>query len=248
MRASTLKQLVACVLACGLAGACQKDAPASSQDTGATQQGNNNGQANNGVEIPNPHPTDITAGEEVDAQVGVTPLVEPPSRARRRMDLDQLDATLRRATGGLGWTETRNGQEVNLFVDLAATLGKPDFIESTTEDLEPSALFLKFMDDAARSTCARLITRELAADPGDPMFLFIHAQPRDSLATQPDRVEKNLRALLMSFHGRHLDAGAPELQPWKWLMQSVEHTGGQPVDAWRAVCVALINHPDFFTY
>ncbi|MFM2153047.1 MAG: hypothetical protein RL199_1482, partial [Pseudomonadota bacterium] len=49
------------------------------------------------------------------------PADEPPFRSRRRLDLDQLDASLRRVTG-FGWTEQRGSQEVNLFDELAASL------------------------------------------------------------------------------------------------------------------------------
>ncbi|MEZ4467376.1 MAG: hypothetical protein R3F43_23755 [bacterium] len=61
------------------------------------------------------------------------------------------------ASGGTGWTETRGATEVDLFEELAATLGRPDYVQVTTEDLDPSALFLKFLDDAARSVCARTV-------------------------------------------------------------------------------------------
>ena len=99
----------------------------------------------------------------------LAPPVEPPvaeARARRRMNLDQLDAAFRRTSGGIGWTEMRGNREVNLLVELSATLGKPDYVQITTEDLDPSALFNKFLDDAARSICERMITH--GRGPGRP--------------------------------------------------------------------------------
>ena len=42
--------------------------------------------------------------------------------------------------------------------------------------------------------------------------------------------------------------GSPDLASWTWLMESTLHVNPDPVESWRAVCVALINHPDFYTY
>ena len=39
------------------------------------------------------------------------------------MDIDQLDTAIRQVTGGIGWTERRGNTTVNLFEELAGTLG-----------------------------------------------------------------------------------------------------------------------------
>jgi hypothetical protein len=85
----------------------------------------------------------------------VVHLLEPEAvpvleRPRRRMNLEQLDRAIQQVSGGLMWSERRNNNDVNLFESLSSTLGKPDFIEQTHEDLTPSSLFIKFLDDAAR--------------------------------------------------------------------------------------------------
>ena len=170
-----------------------------------------------------------------------------PTRRRRRMDLDQLDAAIRAVTGGIGWTERQGSRDVNLFEQLASTLGKPDYIQITEENLEPSAMFQKFLDDAARSVCDRLIQEEAQRPPEDRVF-FVHADPSTTIAVSPDRVDRNLQALLLRFHGRHLAVDAPELEPWRWLVRSAEHVTSEPVEVWRTVCVGLFTHPDFYTY
>ncbi|MCA9567625.1 MAG: hypothetical protein KC656_07275, partial [Myxococcales bacterium] len=52
-----------------------------------------------------------------------TPDAASPTREVRRMDIDQLDAAIRRSTGGIGWTEVgSDGVEVDLFEQLSLTL------------------------------------------------------------------------------------------------------------------------------
>ncbi|MFO0729031.1 MAG: hypothetical protein U1E65_34950 [Myxococcota bacterium] len=182
---------------------------------------------------------------------GVIKEPPPPSeaglRSRRRMDLDQLDAAVTQVTGGIGWTEQRGNSRVDLFQDLAATLGKPDFAGRTEEDLVPSAMFQKFLDDAARAVCTQLVTEDPGRADGSRTF-FTAATVDDTYQKSPAAVEANLRALLLRFHGRKIAPGATELDPWTWLMKSAEHAHVSPANTWRAVCIALIVHPDFYSY
>ena len=199
---------------------------------------------------PSASPVDVPVGVG-DPHGGVLIPPEPPPevepRARRRMDLDQLDHAIRQVTGGIGWTEMRGQTEVNLFVELAATLGKPDFLARTEEDLVPSAMFQKFLDDAARSSCQALM-RDDPDRPTAARTFFIEAAPEDTLTNDREAVEKNLRALLLRFHGRRLAADDAGLEPWTWFFSRAEHTGISPAGTWRAVCVSLMTHPDFYLY
>ncbi len=193
---------------------------------------------------PAPVSVGVTLGGQVDLHPE-PPQPEAPHRQRRRMDLDQLDAAIRTVTGGLGWTETRAGREVNLFQDLSSTLGKPDFLTITEEDLSPSAMFQKFLDDASRTVCTQLIEE----DPNrETKTFFVEAGPEDRYSEQPERVVQNLQQLLLRFHGRKVAADAPELQPWTWLMRSAEHVTPDQAEVWRTVCVGMMTHPDFYTY
>lgn len=184
----------------------------------------------------------------------VTPLPTEQVRLRRRLDLDQLDASIRRVSGGIGWTEMRNGQEINLFEDLASTMGKPDFINSTSEDLDPSIIFQKFLGDAARTVCDRVMEREVALAPGQgERSLFITISPNEDPRQAKDKAEQNIKALMLRFHGRYLGpeddhAQDPRFKSWSWLLESSLHTGSSPAHAWRAVCVGMMTHPDFYMY
>lgn len=186
----------------------------------------------------------VTTTPPVDAPID--PLAEPSIRARRRMDLDQLNAAIRRVTGGIGWTETRGEVEVDLFEELSLTLGKPNFIGTTREDLAPGAMFQKFLADAARSVCTRLIDRE--QNSSEHIF-FVHATPRTTWARDPVAVNENLSALLLRFHGVDVAPDSTELNNWQWLFQSAESVSpDDPSAVWKTICVALLTHPDFFTY
>ncbi|MBN8613642.1 MAG: hypothetical protein J0L92_23805 [Deltaproteobacteria bacterium] len=171
-----------------------------------------------------------------------------PARARHRMDVDQLDASLFAATG-MRWEVGTTNQ----LTRFRATLGVPNFATSTHEDLEPSPLFLKFVDDAARSVCTRLLDAETAATRTSSVFL-VHADIDDRLPADQDAIDDNLAMLLARFHSRVIEPGSEELDPWRSLWSAslaltaneMGETDGET--AWRTVCVALIDHPDFYLY
>ncbi len=174
--------------------------------------------------------------------------VEPPDpqaegRVRRRMDIDQLNASLRAVTGGIGWDDGDDDQ----IEELASTLGRPDYASSTHEDLAPGLLFNKFLDDAANHVCQELLDREAVPSP-DNVFL-VDADLTDTSASDAAAIEANLQSALLRFHGRSLPSGDPQLEPWRFLFDTtVEVTGGDTFAGWRSVCIGLIIHPDFTLY
>lgn len=201
----------------------------------------------------------VTAGEPTSVEL--LPPVEVEFRPRRRMNIDQLSDAVRRVSGGIGWT---NPQGADNFQNLAATLGKPDYIQRTVEELEPTVLFQKFLEDAARDVCSRMLSADLAAwereqaiasgeaeaDPDDPVparILLKHVGPTDTIADAPDAVDANLRHLLAWFHNREAldDASLAHL---KWLVESAAFVTGEPTQSWLGVCGVLFTHPDFYTY
>jgi len=151
------------------------------------------------------------------------------------MNIDQLDVAMRLASGGIGWTEQRGAYIAPLFVELSATLGKPDFVEITHETLEPTPLFLKFLDDAARSICGKMVEADRAAPEAEQILLG-------------DDVDQRLSTLLLRFHSRRVTPDDPRIGTWRWLHQSATFATQDPTAAWYAVCVALFTHPDFYSY
>lgn len=188
----------------------------------------------------------VDEAHEVSGEAtGPFTLAPPTTRSLRRMDIDQLHATISDVTGGIEWTDPLNGTP--LFFSLRATLGKPDYALMTAENLSPTALFQKFLNDAARQVCHKLMNRELN-NPEAEKILFSHAAPGDTYADAPEKIRTNLRALLLRFHGRHLAPGDPGVELWRWLYEAAEHSGEGSAIAWRTVCAGLMSHPDFYLY
>ncbi|MGE0790885.1 MAG: hypothetical protein AB7S26_34745 [Sandaracinaceae bacterium] len=195
-----------------------------------------------------------------------------PWRALHRMDVDQLDDSIREVTGnrvdgelvgGIGWDRwaTRTGGEYyvaeNYFETYGDTLGVPDYINSSTEDRSVSLLFEKFLDDAARDVCRRLVDREAGEGrpyDGDPQGIFSPVDlTSDTEPSQAD-VDQALSSLLLRFHGRPIEPSDQQLDPWRAHVDRLNTAiaaADPPIPArraWEGVCVALITHPDFYTY
>ncbi len=185
-------------------------------------------------------PVDFGEGQPAE----VAPVPEPSTRPRRRVDINQLDALLRGVTEGVYWSETDAPGGDNLLDELSGTLGVPDYSVMTSEDLQPSLIFQKYLGDAARSVCQQLEERE--QEPGAPAVLWERAGPTDTWESAPERIDANLGRLLLRFHGRSVGPDSTRLPPWRWLFQSAYHVSSDTAVAWRTVCVGLITHPDFY--
>jgi hypothetical protein len=197
---------------------------------------------------PDPDPVGVTMNPHADGHLlPIPPAPDEGLRGRRRMDIDQLDASIQRVTGGIAWTEGAGIGGDNLFVKLASTLGKPDFLDITQEDLSVSLLFTKFLGDAARSVCGKLVQSELSAAASERV-LMVFVSPETSPGEDAAAIEANMRYLLLRYHGQDLAVGDAGLSQWSWLFESTLHVSGNPATAWQAVCVALITHPDFYSY
>lgn len=186
-----------------------------------------------------PPAVQVTPTEAVD--LGSTAMV---GRSLKRMDIDQLDASLVQLTG-VRWTEVVDGETVALFEELSGSLGKPDYQASTDEDRTPGLLFEKFLDDAARKTCRELVAREQSPGAEDRRFL-VHAQLIDRPGTGDAAIDANLSEALLRFHGHR--ATDEERAAWRGLFDAVHDATGDTAESWRAVCVALLTHPSFYGY
>ena len=200
--------------------------------------------------------------ESFDDEEGeVVQLFEPEAvpvleRPRRRLNLDQLDRAIRQVSGGLMWSERRNNNDVNLFESLASTLGKPDFIQQTNEDLSPSSLFIKFLDDAARQVCGKRIDMDLEAIANlqtdmDTLAVSLWGplNPEGNDQATPELINQQIRTLVLRFHSHTLPEGeSPRLAYWRWLFETASLVDHNPISGWRALCIGLITHPDFYSY
>ena len=62
----------------------------------------------------------------------------------------------------------------------------------------------------------------------------------------PAALDETLRAAILRFHGQRVEAEA--LAPWRTLLDTVYDDSRDMRMAWRAVCVGLITHPDFYSF
>jgi len=238
-----LSILSALTLSLGLAlagcnGPVEPAAPSQAQAPAAVQPSTSDDSSSAGPVVVPVQTTD-------EGEIALIPVNEP-TRTRKRMNVYQLDAAIKKVTGGIGWVEVRNGKEVDLFEELAATLGRPDYILTTHEDLTPSVLLEKFVGDAARSVCDTLAEKERDQS-ADERVLISYASLTDTWEKDPAAVEENMRYLLMRYHGTYVEPGSSELNLWTWLFDASTMATGDPVKGWRAVCVGLISHPDFYS-
>lgn len=202
------------------------------------------------TEVPSPPdvPTVVPDSPEPLPDAGTDPLGDAPdptdaepTRVRRRMQIHQLDASIQEVTG-FSWEI--NGD--NQFEELSASLGVPDFVDRTAPDLEPGLLFQKFLDDAANHVCQELVDAEFG---GESSVFLTAVTPEDTSATNPSGVDQTLSDALLRFHGHSVAVGEPQLDSWRFLFDStMSVTGDDTMAAWRAVCIGLIVHPDFYQY
>lgn len=156
--------------------------------------------------------------EPATTELGMMPidhpeLERPAARRPRRLSHLQLRRSLE-AIFGTSWTE--GGHDV--LADLGPTLGDPDFHEITTENLDASPLYVKFMEDLAASVCSKAPLSRLAPT---------------------GRRDDDVRSLKLALHGEYVPPGQPGLEPLLTLYDA---------DGIRAVCVSLLAAPEFFLY
>jgi hypothetical protein len=199
----------------------------------------------------------------------VSPVDHPPidpgkgpitSAEPRRLTVDQLRRSFPIALG-----KDQNGEDITWKVagnkkgldQNADTLGEADYIITTEEILEPSPLYLKFADDAARSICDQALASDLTkATPADRTILR-RVEKADTVQTNPAGVDDNLRYLALRMHGvKVADDDAATVEPLRTLFTSTVDAfaaGGAPTEdhikeGWRVVCVALLTAPEFHIY
>ncbi len=210
------------------------------------------------------------------------PIGEPASmsghvgRAPRRLNVDQLRSSLLAATG-FTWvarrsvsdpdapTGARNVPEADMLEAMARTLGRPDYVSSTLESIDPAVTFAKLSSDAARSACRQSVAADGNIPDADARRMMDRRIMRfaglsDTAAANADRVRQNLSYLALRFWGRTIAAGDVELQPlFRLFERASTSTAGRDMngtmraaatvsDGWRAVCIALATDSQFLTY
>lgn len=80
------------------------------------------------------------------------------------------------------------------------TLGEADYINVTNDNLEPSPLYLKFMDDAARDVCSRVLNADWVRTVDSDRQFIRFVSKTDTVTSNPGGVDNNLRYLKLRYH------------------------------------------------
>jgi hypothetical protein len=205
-----------------------------------------------GEVLPIDHPPVVALDAGAVDAGAVDAGARPPSAWSQRLSVRQLAASMPIALGGNTWLiNTSNG-----FTVRGPTLGEPDYIGVVDENLEPTALYLKFMADAARDGCTRAVNAD-AALAANQRVLLRFVSPDDSVATNATAVDRNLRYLKLRFHGVKLAEGdTASISRMRALFDTAARVGtdggslsqANVREGWRAVCVALLMAPEYHLY
>ena len=198
-------------------------------------------------------PTKMPVESESRGKTSLEPDVWDPdafTRPRRRMTIPQLDRAIRSATGGIGWSPNDSDQS-SRWDELAPTLGVPDYYRRLRADLNPSMTFQKFLGDGANVICTQLIIHEQELAPEERVF-FVHIPPGTNPVEDPAATDANIEMLLLRFHGKSVSPESPGFQPWRNLVNTIAANAGpwwgDWLEAWTGMCIALMKHPDFYSY
>jgi hypothetical protein len=168
------------------------------------------------------------------------------NRTVGRMTIEQLARSIPVVTGGLRWTEDFGQGPVDMLEVLAPTLGAPDYLLVTEENLEPSIIVAKFLQDASHRICVRWI----AEDRQKPLAERTFVRHEDWESLDPADVNTTLRALKLRFFARKVEDDE-QIRPLRELFQNASSTaapGNGARDGWLAVCIALMTDPEFILY
>jgi hypothetical protein len=184
--------------------------------------------------IPNPHGT-VTPLPDPEMQAGSV------GRAPRRITVAQLKTSIE-TTVGRPWT----GLEA-----LAPSLGRADFANIVTENIEPNLVFAKFLEDGAREVCLAQALAELTiADPNARVLSRTVPGAIGNLTQLSDaQVSELLVYLSTRFWGAPLSGD--ELPKWKgFFTQAAARAEAirKRDQAFAAMCIAMMTDSRFLTY
>ena len=151
------------------------------------------------------------------------------SRGVRRLSVEQLERSIE-AIGQLP------EGSVQIPDSLAKTLGQPDFRRVTEENLEPSALFMKFMIDLGAIVCGRLAEAD------------VNRPEQDRALFRFSNVDENLRYVLLRFTGIEGAEADPYVPKLKSVFDRARTGAKGERGGMEAVCIALFTSPEFLLY
>jgi hypothetical protein len=205
----------------------------------------------------------VTPNENI-LPIGHPPIVLPPeSRETKRMTISMLEGSLPVVASWneespndapITWTVLNKGKDYPALGDLALgkTLGKPDYVQITSESAVAGTLYVKFMEDMARNVCTKMAEVDMVEPDAEKRNLIRFA----SLDSIDDgaAINANLRYLKLRFWGEYIDSDDDEAVAELKQLFDASAKGQQGAltqkveEGWRAVCVGLLSAPDFHIY
>ncbi|MGK0361234.1 MAG: hypothetical protein ACI9U2_003552 [Bradymonadia bacterium] len=184
-------------------------------------------------------------GGEGGAGGGVEPIF---ARSAGRMTIAQLARSIPVVTEGIRWTEDLGNGPADMLQVLAPTLGAPDYLRITEENLEPTLIIAKFVQDAAFRICGRWAERDRGLDVADRSLV----QHADWESLDEAEVKANLRALHLRFYAQAIaaddDVPIADLFSLFTDASSTARAGEAARDGWTAICIAMMTDPEFILY
>ena len=182
-----------------------------------------------------------TAGAVVDEEIVGEGTLEPEdqenARHRMRMNVDQLKSSMTSITQ-VDWKDGN----ADLWDRYSTTLGVPDYLDNMTEDLTPSVIFQKFLNDAAVASCNDWI--ELDSTRTEKQF-FVQVSHDNIDETD---IRNNIEYLRYLIHCKRSLPEDPFVDSVWQLHSLVLQRTDDNIAAWNTVCVALFTHPEFYTF
>jgi hypothetical protein len=197
----------------------------------------------------------VDASAPADATSGVDTVGEPepsePGRQVHRMTIAQLARSIPVITGGIEWIEDFGEGPLDMLKILYPTLGGPDFLLVTEENLDPSLIIAKFVQDAAYRICTMWVLRDRAA-PAAERTMTVH---EDWSSLDAADVDASLRALQLRFFARKIDPTHPDDQAAIAALSTLFFSaaeaappGQETSDGWTAACLAMMTSPEMVLY
>jgi hypothetical protein len=172
-------------------------------------------------------------------------------RRAGRMRIEQIKRSIEVVTGGLTWEEDFGNGPTRMLDALGPTMGEPDYLLVTEENMEPSLIVAKFMQDASHRICTKWVAAEVER-PAAERTLVRHAGAFDSRDAAD--VKSALRTLNLRFFAHYLPEDGSkdaEMAPLVELFDTAANTsvpGREARDGWLAVCIALMTDPEMVVY
>lgn len=188
--------------------------------------------------IPNPHEGSVTPLPDPELQEGSV------GRAPRRITVDQLKTSIQTAAGR-PWGDLE---------ERAASLGRADYANIVTENIEPNLVFAKFLEEGAREVCVAQAQAEMSIADRNARVLSRTVPTVSGTAGNLTRLtDAQLTELLDYMSTRFW--GAPlsgdELTKWKGFFTKVAaraEATNKRHQAYAALCIAMMTDARFVTY